>query len=132
MQEVRLRAACPNGIDVNFENVGGDIMDTVLAQMNLNGRVAICGLISGYNATEVPPGPKNFRAILVNRLRVQGLIVTDWLKRWPEGVADLVKWNKDGKLVFKEDVRTGGLDSFAETLALLYTGGNFGKLVLKV
>jgi NADPH-dependent curcumin reductase len=128
----QLRAACPNGIDVNFENVGGDIMDTVLAQMNLKGRVAICGLISGYNATEVPPGPKNFRAILVNRLRVQGLIVTDWLNRWPEGVADLVKWNKEGKLKFKEDVRADGLDKFAETLALLYTGGNFGKLVLKV
>jgi NADPH-dependent curcumin reductase len=128
----QLRAACPNGIDVNFENVGGDIMDTVLAQMNLKGRVAVCGLISGYNATEVPPGPKNFRAILVNRLRVQGLIVTDWLPRWSEGIAELVKWNKEGKLKFKEDVREGGLDKFAETLALLYTGGNFGKLVLKV
>jgi NADPH-dependent curcumin reductase len=128
----QLRAACPNGIDVNFENVGGDIMDTVLAQMNLNGRVAVCGLISGYNATEVPPGPKNFRAILVNRLRVQGLIVTDWVKRWPEGIAELIAWEKAGKLKFKEDVREGGLDKFAETLALLYTGGNFGKLVLKV
>ena len=128
----QLQAACPNGIDVSFENVGGDIMDTVLAQMNLKGRVAVCGLISGYNATEVPPGPKNFRAILVNRLRVQGLIVTDWLNRWPEGIAELVKWNKEGKLKFKEDVRTGGLDKFAETLALLYTGGNLGKLVLKV
>ena len=128
----QLRAACPNGIDVNFENVGGDIMDTVLAQMNLKGRVAVCGLISGYNATEVPPGPKNFRAILVNRLRVQGLIVTDWLQRWPEGVRDLVQWHKEGKLKFKEDVREGGLDKFAETLALLYSGGNFGKLVLKV
>jgi hypothetical protein len=128
----QLRAAAPKGIDVNFENVGGDVMDAVLAQMNTFGRVAVCGLISSYNATSVPEGPKNFRAILVNRLRVQGLIVTDWLNRWPDGVRDLVQWNKDGKLKFKEDVRQGGLDAFAETLALLYTGGNFGKLVLKV
>jgi NADPH-dependent curcumin reductase CurA len=128
----QLQAACPKGIDVNFENVGGDVMDAVLAQMNIGGRIAVCGLISGYNATEVPPGPKNFRSILVNRLRVQGLIVTDWLNRWPEAVKDLVAWNKAGKLKFKEDVREGGVDAFAETLALLYTGGNFGKLVLKV
>jgi hypothetical protein len=128
----QLREACPKGIDVNFENVGGEIMDAVLAQMNTFGRVAVCGLISAYNATEASPGPANFRSILVNRLRVQGLIVTDWVKRWPEGVKDLVAWNKAGKLKFREDVRTGGLDAFATTLPLLYTGGNFGKLVLKV
>jgi NADPH-dependent curcumin reductase CurA len=128
----QLKAACPNGIDVNFENVGGEILDTILPMMNLFGRIAICGLISEYNATSEPPGMKNFRVILVRRLRVQGLIVFDWAKRYHEGVADLVKWSKEGKLKLKEDVREGGIDAFAETVNLLFTGGNFGKLVLRV
>lgn len=128
----QLKAACPNGIDVNFENVGGEILDTILPMMNLFGRVAVCGLISEYNATEMPEGVKNFRVILVKRLRVQGLIVFDWAKRYPEGVADLVRWRDEGKLKLKEDVREGGVAKFAETVDLLFSGGNFGKLVLKV
>lgn len=128
----RLRAACPDGIDVNFENVGGDILDTVLPQMNTFGRVALCGLISGYNATEAVAGPKSFRAILTQRLRVQGLIVTDWAPRIPEAIADLGAWHAEGKLKIREDVREGGIGAFVETLNLLYSGGNNGKLVLKV
>lgn len=128
----QLKAACPKGIDVNFENVGGDILDTVLMQMNVHGRVALCGLISGYNATELPPGPKNLRAVLTQRLTMRGLIVLDWADRVPEAIAQLGAWNREGKLKIREDVRTGGLEAFAETLNLLYTGGNNGKLVLKV
>jgi NADPH-dependent curcumin reductase CurA len=127
-----LRAACPGGIDVYFENVGGEILDTVLPQMNLFGRIPVCGLISAYNATEAAPGPKNFRAILTQRLRVQGLIVFDWQARVPEAIAELGAWHKAGRLVIREDVREGGLAKFGETLNLLYTGGNNGKLVLKV
>lgn len=127
-----LKAACPNGIDVNFENVGGEILDTILPQMNTFGRVAICGLISGYNAAELPPGPKNFRAILTQRLKVQGLIVFDWAQRIPEAIRDLGTWHQEGRLKIREDVRGGGLGAFVETLNLLYTGGNNGKLVLKV
>jgi NADPH-dependent curcumin reductase len=127
-----LKAACPKGIDVNFENVGGEILDTVLSQMNVFGRIALCGLISGYNATEVPAGPKNIRAVLTQRLRMQGLIVFDWADRVPEAIAQLGQWHKEGRLKIREDVREGGVDAFPEVLNLLYTGGNFGKLVLKV
>ena len=128
----QLRSACPTGIDVYFENVGGQILDAVLAQMNLFGRVAVCGLISAYNATEPQSGPKNFRAVLVNRLRVQGLIVFDWAQRYPEAIAALGAWHAEGKLKLREDVRDGGIDAYPDVLNLLYTGGNFGKLVLRV
>jgi NADPH-dependent curcumin reductase len=127
-----LKGACPKGIDVNFENVGGEILDTVLLQMNVFGRIALCGLISGYNATEVPAGPKNIRVVLTQRLKMQGLVVFDWADRVPEAIAQLGQWHKEGKLRMREDVREGGIDAFPEVLNLLYTGGNFGKLVLKV
>ena len=128
----QLKEACPKGIDINFENVGGEIFDTVLTQMNVFGRVALCGLISGYNATDAPAGPKNIRAVLTQRLRVQGLIVLDWASRFPEAIAQLGQWHQEGKLKIREDVREGGLDAFPDVLNLLYTGGNIGKLVLKV
>ena len=127
-----LEAACPKGIDVYFENVGGEILDTVLPQINLFGRIPVCGLISSYNAEGPVPGPANFRAVLTKRLRVQGLIVFDWAERIPEAIRELGIWHKNGQLKIREDVRTGGIDAFPETLNLLYTGGNFGKLVLEV
>ena len=128
----QLKEACPKGIDVNFENVGGEVLDTVLTQMNVFGRIALCGLISGYNATEAPAGPKNIRAVLTQRLKMQGLIVFDWSDRNSEAMTQLGQWHKEGKLKLREDVREGGLDAFPDVLNLLYTGGNFGKLVLKV
>ncbi len=127
-----LKAAAPKGIDVYFENVGGEILDTVLMQMNLFGRIPVCGLISAYNATELPSGPKNLRAVLTQRLRMQGLIVFDWANRTPEAIAQLGAWYKEGKLKIREDVREGGIDAYPDVLNLLYTGGNLGKLVLKV
>ena len=127
-----LKAACPDGIDVDFENVGGDIFDTVLAQMNPFGRIAVCGLISMYNATELPPGPKNLRNVLVMRLRMQGFIVFDFIKHNEEAMTALGGWYKDGKLKFKEDIRDGGVEAFPAVLSDLYTGGNFGKLILKL
>ena len=127
-----LKAAAPKGIDVYFENVGGEILDTVLMQMNLFGRIPVCGLIPAYNATELPPGPKNIRAVLTQRLRMQGLIVFDWANRVPEAIAQLGAWYKEGKLKIREDVREGGIDAYPDVLNLLYTGGNLGKLVLKV
>jgi len=104
----------------------------VLPQMNVFGRIALCGLISGYNATEMPAGPRNIRAVLTQRLKMQGLIVSDWAARIPEAVAQLGLWHNEGKLKIREDVREGGLDAFPDVLNLLYTGGNHGKLVLKV
>ena len=128
----QLKGACPKGIDVDFENVGGEVFDTVLGQMNVFGRIALCGLIAGYNATEAPAGPKNIRAVLTQRLKLQGLIVFDWAARIPEAIAELGKWYSEGKLKIREDVREGGIDAFPDVLNLLYTGGNQGKLVLKV
>ena len=128
----QLKEACPKGIDVNFENVGGEVLDTVLSQMNVFGRIALCGMISGYNATEAPAGPKNIRAVLTQRLKMQGLIVFDWSGRNREAMTQLAQWHTEGKLKLREDVREGGLDAFPDVLNLLYTGGNFGKLVLKV
>jgi NADPH-dependent curcumin reductase CurA len=128
----QLAAACPNGIDVNFENVGGDILDTVLLQMNVHGRIALCGLISGYTATEVPPGPKNIRAVLTQRLRMQGLIIFDWADRIPEAIEQLSTWHAGGQLKIREDLQQGGVDAFPDVVNMLYTGANNGKLVLKV
>jgi len=127
-----LKRTCPDGVDVYFENVGGDITDAVLGRMNYFGRVAVCGLIAYYNATTAPDGLKNVRSILVNRLRVQGFIVFDFPDKIEEAMTSLAQWHADGKLKLRQDVREGGVDAYPEVLNLLYTGGNFGKLVLKV
>lgn len=127
-----LKAACPDGVHAYFENVGGDVLDTMLLQMRPFGRIVICGLISNYAATEPPAGPRNMRAILTQRLRVQGMVVSDWKDRFAESREALVGWYRDGKLVLREDIRKGGLDAFPETLNLLYSGGNNGKLLLEV
>ena len=127
-----LKAACPNGIDVYFENVGGEVLDTVLPQMNKFGRIPVCGLISAYNATELPPGPKNLRFVLTQRLRMQGFIVFDFANRVLDAISELSGWHASGQLKIREDVREGGIDAFPDVLNLLYTGGNNGKLVLKV
>ena len=127
-----LKAAAPDGIDCAFENVGGEIFDAVLARMNLFGRIAVCGLISMYNATELPPGPRNMLAILAMRLTVRGFIVFDFIKDYPEASETLGGWYKDGKLKFREDIREEGIDAFARVLPLLFNGENFGKLILKL
>ena len=127
-----LKAAAPQGIDVDFENVGGDVFDAVLARMNQFGRIALCGLISAYNATEPPPAPRNLRFVLTMRLKVQGFIVFDFAKQYKEATSALLGWYRDGRLKLREDVRDGGLDAFPTVLRQLYTGGNFGKLVLKL
>lgn len=124
-----LKAAAPDGIDVYFENVGGDILDAVLPRMNRFGRIPLCGLIASYNATEPPRGP-HLGHVLVKRLHVRGFIVFDFASRVPEAIAALGAWHAQGKLRLHEDVRTGGVDAFCDVLNLLYTGGNVGKLVL--
>ena len=127
-----LKAACPDGIDVLFENVGGEIHDTCLSLMNFRGRVAICGLISAYNSTTPVPGPFSYRSILVNRLNVRGFIVFDFIRQYAQAAEALGTWHAEGRLKMREDVREGGIDAYPDVLNLLYTGGNFGKLVLKV
>jgi NADPH-dependent curcumin reductase len=125
-----LRAACPEGIDVDFENVGGEILDTVLRQMKFLGRVVVCGLIAEYNATE-PYGYKSMRAILVNRLRVQGMIVFDWKDRYEEALADLGARVAGGKLRYRESI-VEGLENAPRGLIELLAGKNFGKQLVKL
>ncbi len=127
--QARLRAACPAGIDVNFENVGGEIMDEVMARMNQGGRVVLCGLISGYNTGEPMRG--RFDVILMKRLRVQGFIVIDYLPRFPEAAMQLAQWMMEGKLKHRETV-VDGLEQAPVAINQLFDGGNVGKLVVKV
>ncbi|MGE0485626.1 MAG: NADP-dependent oxidoreductase [Gammaproteobacteria bacterium] len=126
-----LKRACPDGIDIYFDNVGGDILDACLKQMNFKGRVPTCGLISQYNATGAVPGPKNYDMILMQRLKVQGFIVLDYADRYPEAVGALAGWMAAGKLKVRQDV-VDGLENALETLKKLYTGANTGKLMIRV
>jgi len=124
-----LDRACPSGIDVDFENVGGEIMDTVLARMNLHGRVALCGMISGYNAGERMLG--DFQTILMKRLRVEGFIILDYLPRFAEAAAVLGGWLVEGKLKHRETI-VDGLENAPAALNRLFDGENIGKLIVKI
>jgi NADPH-dependent curcumin reductase len=125
-----LKAACPKGADVYFDNVGGEILDTVLARMNLFGRVVVCGTISDYSSAE-PYRVRNWRAILVNRLRVQGMIVFDWKDRYGEALKELGGYLAQGKLRYKESV-VQGLENAPRGLIDLLAGKNFGKQLVKL
>jgi NADPH-dependent curcumin reductase CurA len=127
-----LKQHCPNGVDVYFDNVGGEILDTVLTRINRKARIVICGAISQYNNTTAVKGPANYLSLLVNRARMEGIVVFDWADRYGEGVMQIAQWMREGKFKSREDVVEGGLNAFPETLNLLFSGGNFGKLVLKV
>lgn len=126
----QLKAACPKGVDADFENVGGEVLDTVLRLMNLRGRIAICGLISDYNARD-PYGVKMFRSILVNRLKVQGMIVFDWAERYPEANRALLNLLAGGKLKYRESV-VHGIENAPKGLIGLLKGENFGKQLVKL
>jgi len=126
-----LRQHCPNGIDVDFENVGGDILDAVLTLVNNYARVVLCGLISTYNADTQVPGPAKFANILMKRVKLQGFIVTDFLKRFPEGRAQLAEWVTAGKLKYQVDV-VQGLENAPRAVGKLFTGENKGKLLVQV
>jgi NADPH-dependent curcumin reductase CurA len=125
-----LRTACPKGVDVYFDNVGGEILDLVLARMNLFGRVVVCGTVSDYNSTE-PYRVRNWRAILVNRLRVQGMIVFDWKDRYGEALKALGGYFAEGKLNYRESV-VQGLENAPRGLIDLLQGKNFGKQLVKL
>lgn len=126
-----LRKHCPNGIDIYFENVGGKILDAVLAQVNVGARIPLCGLISQYNATEPVPGPYNFASILVNRVHVEGFIVTDYNNRAMECLQVLGQWLLAGKLQYRSHI-VEGLEKAPEALNMLFDGANKGKLILQV
>jgi NADPH-dependent curcumin reductase CurA len=125
------RRELPKGVDVYFDNVGGDTLDAALTRINLHARVVICGAISNYNATEKPKGPANYLSLLVNRARMQGFIVFDYMKKYPETYAALSKHYADGKLKLRETV-VEGFETFPDALLKLFKGENTGKLVLKI
>jgi NADPH-dependent curcumin reductase len=125
-----LRAACPDGVDIDFENVGGEVLETVVRQMNKDARVIVCGLIAEYSATQ-PYGYRFMRHILVNRIRMQGMIVFDWKDRYAEALSDLGARVASGKLRYRESV-VNGLESAPDGLIALLAGRNFGKQLVKL
>jgi NADPH-dependent curcumin reductase CurA len=128
--EAELADACPRGIDVYFENVGGRVQEAAFAQLNPFARVVMCGMVSQYNAGSPPPGP-NLMFVVRKRVRVQGLIVTDKPERFAEWRALAAPWVADGSLRFREDV-VDGLENAPDALAAVLSGQNFGKLVVRV
>jgi NADPH-dependent curcumin reductase len=126
-----LRAACPKGIDVFFDNVGGEVLDIVLTQLAQKARVVLSGAISQYNDLEHTRGPKNYLHLLFKRARMEGLIVLDFAKRFPDGMRQVSQWISDGQLKAHEEV-VDGLETFPETLLRLFHGKNLGKLCIKV
>jgi NADPH-dependent curcumin reductase len=126
-----LKEYCPKGVDVYFDNVGGEILDDVLARLARGARIVICGAISQYNNTTPVQGPKNYLSLLVNRARMEGMVVFDYADRFPAAVSELAGYLKDDRMKSKEDV-VKGLETFPEALIKLFTGENFGKLVLQV
>jgi NADPH-dependent curcumin reductase len=126
-----LKEHCPKGVDVYFDNVGGEILDDVLARLARGARIVICGAISQYNNTTPVQGPKNYLSLLVHRARMEGMVVFDYADRFPVAVAELAGYLKDGRMKSKEDV-VNGIETFPEALVKLFTGENFGKLVLQV
>ncbi|UUZ64620.1 NADP-dependent oxidoreductase [Polaromonas sp. P1-6] len=125
-----LHQHCGDGVDIYFDNVGGDILDAVLERINRKARIVICGAISQYNNTTVQ-GPRNYLNLLVHRARMEGMLVADYVDRFPVAVAEMAGYLKDGRMKSREDVVLG-LDQFPEALLKLFKGENFGKLVLQV
>ena len=126
-----LKQHCPDGVDIYFDNVGGEILDTVLTRINRKARIVICGAISQYNNTTPVQGPKNYLSLLVNRARMEGMVVFDYTDRYPLAVAEMAGYLKDGRMKSREDV-VHGLANFPAALLKLFSGANFGKLVLQL
>ena len=126
-----LKQHCPGGVDIYFDNVGGEILDTVLTRINRGARIIICGAISQYNNTTAVQGPKNYLSLLVNRALMEGIVVFDYADRYHLAVTEMALYLKDGRMKSKEDV-VKGIDTFPEALNKLFNGENFGKLVLQV
>lgn len=126
-----LREHCPDGVDVFFDNVGGEILDDVLTAINMKARIVICGAISQYNNSGAATGPSNYLSLLVNRAKMEGIVVFDNVANYGVAAAEMAGWMAQGKLIAKEHV-VSGLEQFPDALLMLFNGENFGKLVLKV
>ena len=126
-----LRKSCPQGINIYFDNVGGDILEAALATLARGARVVICGAISQYNNTGPVQGPSNYLSLLVNRATMKGMLVFDYADRYAEAAREMAGWMAAGKLKSREDI-VEGLETFPDTLLKLFKGENLGKLILKV
>jgi NADPH-dependent curcumin reductase len=127
-----LREAAPDGVDVYFDNVGGEILDAVLTRLARGARIVICGAVSQYNATDGVRGPANYLSLLVARASMIGMVVFDYAPRFGEAAAEIAGWMQAGRLISREDVVDGGVAAFPETLLKLFNGENVGKLVLRI
>jgi NADPH-dependent curcumin reductase CurA len=127
----RLKELCPDGIDVYWDNVGGEILEAALSRLAIHARVVFCGAISSYNASSPPPGPRNFIQLLVRRARLEGFLVLDHADRIDVALAELVPLVQSGRLRYREDIREG-LDSAPAALGDLFTGANDGKLIVHI
>jgi NADPH-dependent curcumin reductase len=126
-----LKRTCPKGIDVYFDNVGGEILDAALTRLRMHARIVICGAISQYNNKEAIKGPANYLSLLVNRARMEGMVVLDYSRQYGEAAREMAGWMAAGKLKSREDVYDG-IENFYDTYQRLFTGEKLGKLVLKV
>lgn len=127
-----LRKACPDGIDVYFDNVGGEILDVCLSMLRMKARVVICGAISQYNNETAVKGPSNYLSLLVNRARMEGFVVFDYAAKYGEAIKEMAGWISEGKLKSKEYIVEGEVEDFHDTLMLLFEGDKIGKLLLKI
>ena len=127
----RLKELCPNGIDIYFDNVGGEILDAALANLALYSRIPVCGMISKYNQTKLQPGPKFITQILTKRAMMKGFIITDYLDRSIEAMMDLMTWFNEGKLKYREHI-VDGLENAPTAINKLFDGSNKGKLIVKI
>ena len=126
-----MKACCPGGIDVHFENVGGAILEAALGRINQGARIVLCGMISQYNATRAAPGPRNLVSLLIQRARIEGFIVLDYLARAHEALEALGGWLREGKLRYRVDV-VDGFDEIPRAINKLFDGTNRGKLIVKL
>jgi NADPH-dependent curcumin reductase CurA len=127
----QLKAACPKGVDLYFENVGGEILEVALSRMNTFGRVVVCGLISQYNATAPVPGPSNFAAVISKRLKIQGFLAFDHAAKMKEMVSNFIEWHALGKLKYRVDI-VPGLEAAPTAINKLFDGSNHGKLIVQI
>ncbi|NND80064.1 MAG: NADP-dependent oxidoreductase [Maribacter sp.] len=127
----RLKEECPKGLDVYFDNVGGEILEAALGRLRMHARIVICGAISQYNNRAAMKGPRNYLSLLVNRATMQGMVVFDWASRYGEAALAMGTWLAQGKLKSKEAIYDG-IENFPQTYNRLFSGEKLGKLVLKV
>lgn len=123
--------ACPQGVDVYFDNVGGEILDATLLNLSKDARIVFCGAISSYNSTTPVPGPFNFWQVLARSATIEGYLVSDYLDQFPQGIEQMRKWVEEGRIHFREQI-VNGLENTLDAFNLLFKGGNEGKLITRV